>query len=786
MSSFLKKLFSRDNTSIHINNPDNSSNPDSNYKETWLKSNKDNLKTLTNSLLQVKDEEFLFTELLLLKDHSPTILQDEKDFFLFSEILLQKKQFIKSESLKKLVFNIEIFKQIFEKIKIKQDQINNLIPQENISNLIINYKKIDPIEISIPKNFNFEISKFFFTQKNIFSILLRDNYEKIEDFLDYINFFFEKVLQESFIQENFCDFYFQIIKTNLNLIEKILEIKSFLYEIFFDFFICTEKNYIEFSIYSFLNILSEKNEKDFILKKNIFLLMPNIYNIEILKKNNFISLKINLDFLFVCNTNNSNLNNPLNLFLKDSTELGEYDFEYDLVNIFLNYICSIEKSNYITYINSAFFEIYEICKNLLLDNYRIVQIKPVVEEKFLFKNDIFQNNFLNNFIFMDFIINLYISFRKINNLHNNFKFHENQDKTSLLNQLNLQNFLMFELDYFLSDKILIENVFGEKSKNLSEKNNVLCDFIQEIMDLVYDKNFFCLSKKKYHENEKFCLNILDNTENKFDLSDYIFKNLSNNYIFTNKILDFPQILFIKLIKINSPTKILFDFLQIFQKFQEKKIIDLKPLNFLCLFIIQYTLQNFSDKTENYSIIIERLNLVNLFMPIDNLVENINLKITFLEILNKKNSLGSFTYKTTNQTSLYLLKDLIKDEGILKNFIFSCEKKNDKIFLSENYIEKNLFENLKNYKNLFSIYEYISFISYKFTNSKGIKFYNNNFENFQRISFYIDFLNQNFFKNFEKKISLINFILFFIKSEKLHKFSLIFLHENVSLNNNLFI
>lgn len=786
MASFLKNIFGRNKSSV--NDSDNAEDHQMVLIQKWSKSQKslENLDTLFN----IQDENYIIKELI----NSKTVfkIKDEKDYSKLIGFIKQKENSFKNAKIVEIFFNIKEFDKIKTDIEVKQTEINRLIPDIDKSDISESNKKTKNdkvIHIAPLSKFDFEIQKYFFNNDNFMKLVYADKNQKARIYFGYVEFFINNVLNEDYIRSNFKDFYkhASLQKSKMN---EFFEDNS--YFVFSKVFNCiiNKENYFEIIYNLFIDLENFKGDSQIsgAIRICILLLIPNQFNYQEILSKKFIRCDSHLSFLFT--------NKDLSTMIKDK----EFQLEFDIVNTLLNFLIDFEsyvelneKKPESTLMNNkainkpGFFKVYDYLIEIISEN----QItKNVYSNVFGLKTE----KEFDEMVFLHYVISLYKTFRMFNrnynsretiNLENDeeikkrgfeaSKEDELIEKSPLIpdrkesldakNKLNLEKFLFSELDNSINDEVLAKEIFTTNPEEIKRDTNILNNFIDQIFNIVFVKN---------HLVEKF-VNV-DRTQTE------ILKAIDNNLIYNEKIKKLPTIILLKLIQMNSPINVLENFI--------KKSVDVDIdkekkngfLKFVCFSILKNSFEILSDKAENYPSLLERLELVNYFYDTSKLISSIKTKIEFLTAISKKSKLSSA--KKINDNQQLPLKNIIFEEEKLKSYVNTNIKKNS---ASLNNI-KNLFFNnsrdLKQFKFLSGIYDFILVNTNKFTTSKGIKFFKNFESEIASIDKYLQLVNQTAFPSKSSSTSyltLVDFIFFFIKNEKLEISSLDLLKENVILN-----
>ncbi len=415
-----------------------------------------------------------------------------------------------------------------------------------------------------------------------------------------------------------------------------------------------------------------------------------------------------------------------------------------------------------------------------------IELKNIKNNIFFYKLD----NEYNQFIFLDYLISLYKTLKNFNrnytsnetiNLENDQAIEadlENDDmskklsipnrKASFANKkkYNFTKFLSSELDESINDNVLAKEIFIIQPEEINRETHILNNFIDEIFTSVF---FQTQTVERFAKRN-------NNKQNE------VLEAISNNFIYKEKIRKLPTILFLKIIQMNSPIGVLDNFIRKSVNLDIEKDKKNGFLKFIGFTILKYSFEILSDTADNYPCLIERLELVNNLYDTAKFIEDIKIKIRFLEVINNKTNVNS--KKSVNENKTLTLKNIIFEEENLKSFV----KHNLKICSSasgnNNNIANIFFNNqtdLKKFKSLANIYDFILTKTNKFNSSKGIKFFKHFHKEIAAIDNYLDLIQQTVFPkelSNGKHLNLIDFILFFIKNERLEIYSLEFLKENV--------
>ncbi len=774
MASFLKSIFKKKNDFIL----DNTEDIQGKKKEKWNICQKNILNI--QSLFDIDDENFIINELTKIK----TILEikDEKEFvYLFN--MFQKKKFTNT----KLIEILRIIEQVFnfkKSIDDKENDINRIFSRNKLEYEVKDVQRQqEQKEISIKegtiKRFGFRFSQYFFKENSFKDFIFSNTTNRIISYFNYLDYLIKNVFVEDCIKEHFSDFCVKYNKNDINHNkfneENIIFIfnniflqvnKENYFNIFYDLFIALEK------------IEGNKDDKKFAQKISscILYLLPNKYNFKTLLKNNYFKYEYNLNFLF------SNKN--LDYILKKQNMI----IEKDIINTFLNFLIYFEK-----YVNlnetkknkqlldteekmPNFFKV----KNLILE---IILKGKTSNIEILNSLIIDKEDDMYNFVFLKYILCLYEFFKKFNrdysckelinienNYYNNEKFEndknieEKEMREVLKNNsqekiFNLENFIFNDISNCIYDKVLIKEISTTEVIEQNDKSGLVIKLIEDIFEVIYKKNNFIEILDKLCKSDNQISELID-----------------NNYIYKEKIKKLPFVIFLKIIHKNTPIIMIEKFMQNFINStidkNEKKYV----LKFFCFTLIEKSLELLSEKSSDYVILQERLELINKFFVIEKIILNTKIKIIFLDIINEHNN--------NKSNKDFTLKQLIFEEEKLKDYFMDHYK--DKLNNSNSIISKIFLNNgeIKKLKIFSMIYDYISMISNKFNNSKGLKFYELNQKEIININLYLNSVNQflSSMKITEKRanINILDFVIFFIKQENLEKFSLELLINNVKL------
>lgn len=755
--------------------------------EKWNKSDK-NIMNI-QLLFDILDENYILKEIKNTK--SLFNFEKEEEFLHLVKILNLKQNSFSNFQLLDFIKNINEFKNFKELIENKENEINKIIP-------IKIFAEDKDLKTKPTKNnqqsyqdtlqkFNLQLIKYFFSQENFYHLIFSNRKEKGIIYFDYLRNLIDNVLRENYVKENFKDYYLNAIAQKLNLNNNVEEIITFIFSKIFQTII-EKDNYFNILHELLIDLANTKqDDSSFKKKKNcIFFLIPNVLNYKIIANKQFFNNDININFLFI---------------EKDFESIKkEISLKDDVVNLLLNFLIQFESYIHtnpkikatnlienVTYINPTFFQIYNLIFEIIIDNYEDKESKT---STFCFNKD----NDINDFIFMDYLISLYriiknfnrdfscnqlLKLENINNFNDNINLtleenlynrdqetkenfvEENTSQEKSMSVLNFRNFLINKLDNCINNKVLAKEIFSIKSEDPKNESDFLSYFLKDLFLLIWGKKE-TVERFKRIKNELEMIELID-----------------SRFIFNERIIKLPSILFIKILEIDSPLKTLINFIQNIlnlEKVEKKQKNEF--LKFICFVLIEKSLDSLTDDFVRYPVLLERLELVNKFYNIEKIILSVKNKIDFLEVINKNQSKPNALMNDENQ---YLsLKNLIFEEEKFKSFLHSIIKENSHEDIPKKLILKN-FEALKKNKIFSRIYSYISINSNKFASSKGIKFYKNNQKDLFTINFYLHSIDQIILpleKHAKLYLNIFDFILLFIKNEKLDMFSLEFLNENV--------
>lgn len=813
MASFFKKFFKGSNGE-NDDFKDSLINKDLNKIEAWSKSPK-NFNDL-ELLFQIEDEIFVFSEYNKLKEKNNLICND----FQIAQLLafISKRNNIKHHKLSQILNNIRLLNKFFQTLNKKAEEINRKISIQNqqaieqksdiikttdIQNENMERNKQNPYKkrtqtienISDLKLFDFLHNKFFFIENKILDIIESEEEHIFQIVVQYLEFALFKLLNIDYFEKNFGEHLNKIDIKNL-----CNQLSFLIYGSIFDIFINNDENYFNKIIFYIkkLNRLidSKDNNNDNVyeiklMKKILYYLIPNELNCKILQNMNFYnSNEYNLNLIFCKYISN-------NLSIK---EFEKYEFEVDLTNELFNFLIVLEKkirfvrekdkvsdplfvnkndNQSYSVINKGqeeqvedipFFEVYRIIKEIFVSQFKNPEINTSNEKDFICDYT------LKNFVFLDFILHLY---DLISNLNKNYsvknKINDKLDiefenkKITIQKDLFFENFISNDIDFFLSEDLLKMEIFMSHSKenqivNIEVENNSLnqnlINFLKNLFDLIFLSNKFV----------DFFQNI--NCE-----KNYVVSTLEENYIYINQISQLPSILFLKFLKINSPLKLFQYFLNEIKHSLMSPISAEKLLYFSCFQFINHSLETLACKKENYSTILKRFELINEYFNIEKLKINLNLKINFLEVINK-NSQDKIIYFT--------LKELIGAEADFQQIIHKLliiKKETD--VESENKLNSLFDEDINIIENkiLSHIYEFVTNLANKFNNLKALKFFTHNQKDFLHIIAYLNFLNEKILNSLLtsnlRRLNIVDFVILVIKKEKMNKFCIAILEQNVN-------
>jgi hypothetical protein len=731
-------------------------------------------------LFIIQDENFIIKELVNIK--ALFKLNEEKEYSKLIGLINLKENKFKNTKIIEIINNIKEFDKFKYKLDNKQLEINKIVQGANNTNDTKLNKKDKNLKSNPEEKqakFDMEFFKFFFIDDNFQNLVYSDKKQKTIFYFAYMEYLINNVLIEYYISENSKDFYKHQLNQNIKMNEFIQEISLFVYTTIFEILI-SKDNYFEIIYNLFLDIenCQDNNSNSDTIKNCIMCLLPNKFNYRKYFENNFFRKEFHLNFLFT--------NKQINSLIKDKDLL----LGIDLVNTFLNFLIDFEffidlknkkTINNLLTINQSikpnFFKVYDYILEIIFDNHNLKNIRT----------NIFELEIDNNFkqmILLDYLMTLYKTTKDFNRNFNSRELIdiendlENEDKEKIdknspatdrkesfnyLNNYNLEKFLTSDIDKCINDKVLAKEIFTINPEEIRKDTNILNNFIEKIFNIVFLKTQTKEKFARIKKNEK-----------------EILEAINKNFIFHEKIRKLPEILFLKIIQINSPINIIENFF--------KKYVDLDIdkgnkngfLKFVCFTTLKNSFEILTDNAENYPHLIERLELINNFYETKKLISNINIKIAFLDVFNKKNN--SISKKIVNENNTLNLKNLIFEEEKFKSYIkINLKNNNSTSLVIINNMVFDSLNNLKNFKNFAKIYEFLLINTNKFKTSKGLKLYKYFEKELVSINNYLDLTKETVFPNEtldNKYLTIVEFILFFIKNEKLEILSLEFLKENV--------
>ena len=779
MAGFIKNIFGVNKSAI--NDPNNTEDLQSILIQKWNNSQKslNNLDLLFN----IQDENFIIKELINIK--ALFKINEETEYWKLIGLINLKENKFKNTKIIEIINNIKEFDKFKYKLDNKQLEINKIVPgANNTSDPKLNKKdknlKSNPEEKQA--NYDLEFSKFFFIDDNFQNLVYSDKKQKTIFYSAYLEYLINNVLIEYNISENSKDFYKHEANQSIKMNEFIQEISLFVYTTIFEILISKE-NYFEiiYNLFSDIENCQGNNLNSGTIKNSIMCLLPNKFNYRKYFENNFFRKEFHLNFLFT--------NKQMNSLIKDK----DFFLDTDLVNIFLNFLIDFEffidqknkKTINTLLINNQtikpnFFKVYDYILEIIFDNHNLKNIRTNIFE---LETD---NNF-KQMILLDYLMTLYKTTKNFNrnfnskeliDIENDLENSENEDKEKIdknppatdrresfnyLNNYNLEKFLTFDIDNCINDKVLAKEILTSNPEEIRKDTNILNNFIEDIFTIVFLKT---QTKEKFASIKKNEKEILE--------------AINNNFIFNEKIKKLPEILFLKIIRINSPINIIENFFKKYVDLDIDKGNKNEFLKFLCFTTLKNSFEILTENADNYPHLIERLELINNFYETTKLISNIKIKIAFLDVFNKKNN--SISKKIVNENNTLNLKNLIFEEEKFKSYIkINLINNNSTCLVIINNVVFGSLNSLKQFKNFAKIYEFLLINTNKFKTSKGLKLFKFFEKELVLINNYLDLNKETVFPNEtsdNKYLTIVEFILFFIKNEKLEILSLEFLKENV--------